>query len=54
MTLDLATIHLSKGAHETCLDGMCLFEAYNQITRQSQTDACPPGVSPSCTSTACA
>src|SRR6516165_2280351 len=44
--LDMATLTLAKGAHATCDDGMCLFEAYNQITRHRQTDACPPGVSP--------
>ena len=46
ISLDVATITLAKGQHETCEDGMCLFEAYNQITRREQTDACPPGVSP--------
>ena len=46
ISLDVATITLAKGQHETCADGMCLFEAYNQITRREQTDACPPGVSP--------
>ena len=42
-------IVLYKGAHEEgeCADGQrCLFEWYNWLTRQRNTDACPPGVSP--------
>jgi hypothetical protein len=46
MKIDAATIVLAKGSHDSCDDGMCLFEAYNWLTRQQHTDACPPGVSP--------
>jgi hypothetical protein len=48
---DLTTITLYKGAHKPPPDNCtnperCLFEAYNWLTRQRHTDACPPGVSP--------
>jgi hypothetical protein len=44
---DLAAITLAKGSHDDCDDdGMCLFEAYNWLTRNDHTDTCPPGVSP--------
>jgi hypothetical protein len=43
---DLKNITLAKGSHNDCDDGMCLFEAYNWLSRQQHTDACPPGVSP--------
>ena len=42
-------IVLHKGGHsqEQCADGQrCLFEWYNWLTRQQNTDKCPPGVSP--------
>src|SRR5215469_7445382 len=45
------TIILHKGSHSTaelddCGDPKrCLFEAYNYLTRNEHTDACPPGVS---------
>lgn len=40
---------LYKGQHDPgdCADGKrCLFEWYNWLTRQQNTDTCPPGVSP--------
>ena len=43
------TITLYKGNHtsEECADGKrCLFEWFNWLIRQRNTDACPPGVSP--------
>jgi hypothetical protein len=46
---DANTITLAKGNHDAaeCADGQrCLFEWYNWLTRQQDTDACPPGVSP--------
>ena len=47
--IDLTAITLAKGNHDAaeCAGGQrCLFEWYNFLTRQRDTDACPPGVSP--------
>ena len=49
MTTGNKTIVLYKGNHDAaeCADGKrCLFEWYNWLTRQQDTDTCPPGVSP--------
>jgi hypothetical protein len=46
VTLTVDAITLAKGAHDSCEDGTCLFEAYNLLVRHVMTDACPPGVSP--------
>jgi hypothetical protein len=45
--IDLTAITLARGSHPAdCSDPeMCLFEAYNVITRDRHTDSRPPGVS---------
>ena len=43
--IDLAAVHLGKGAHNTADDGLCLLEAVAYFADRPHTDA-PPCVSP--------
>ena len=44
-TMDPATLVLAKGSHDSCEDGVCLYEAYNVLARAKHTDDCPDDVS---------